>query len=156
MKTCTLSANQETMWSPADRVSCDAQECPIPSISNAHVVSGVSSAHHGDVVEWSCQDDYWVREGVSTFSRRCQAGSWSPALQSCVEKPTCSRPLVPENGSANSTDLIFHVDDVVSHACSSGYELQGTDTIKTCILSDSDGMTTFWSPNGPAFQVVKL
>ena len=151
VKMCTLGVNQETMWSPAGRVYCDAQECPIPSILNAHVVSGVSSAHHGDMVEWSCQDDYWVRQGVSTFSSRCQAGLWSPALQNCVEKPTCSRPIVSENGNANSTDSIFHVDDVISYACNSGYELQGTGTSKTCILSDSDGTTTSWSPNGPTF-----
>lgn len=106
-KTCTLTQNHTAVWLPADEVTCHALECTLPSISNVTILSEVSDPSHGDTVQWECNGGYWISYGREDFNSTCFAGSWSPLLESCTEKPTCPSLTSPQNGSINST--VFYV-----------------------------------------------
>lgn len=136
-----------SFWSPWYQVNCITIECLLPSIAHADKQRGSSNPRHGDIIEWSCQKDYWIRHGVTEFNSTCSAGTWDPPVQICTEKPRCSAPSIPGNGSINSTATEFHVDDTISYSCNSGYSHQGVE-VQNCFY---DGNTTYWSPYGDAY-----
>lgn len=135
-----------TFWFPTDEVICHALECSLPSIQHASILTETSDHSHGDVVEWGCDDDYWVSQGVTVFRSTCSAGLWDPPTQSFIEKSRCLAPSLPLHGSINTSASIFHVNNVISYTCSEGYIFEGAEE-KQCTWNENTG-TTFWSPTG--------
>ncbi len=92
---------------------CSIISCALPHTPHAHIVLGSDSPEHLDTLHWCCENNYWVGEGVIKFNSTCQAGRWSPPVQTCIEKPTCPLITSPTNGGMNST--AHHLYDAVSY-----------------------------------------
>ena len=147
-KRCQMNENNGiTFWFPTTGVTCNAIQCSVPTVSHADIHTGSNNGivSHGDTVEWTCHSDYWFTPGTTDFNSTCTAGSWHPSVQQCTEKPRCPAPVVPQYGSVSPASSVYHLDDVVSYSCNSGYSLV-TDgvTEKTCVQGYS---TLYWSPS---------
>uniref|UniRef100_A0ABD2WSD8 Sushi, von Willebrand factor type A, EGF and pentraxin domain-containing protein 1 n=1 Tax=Trichogramma kaykai TaxID=54128 RepID=A0ABD2WSD8_9HYME len=107
-------------WS-GKRPECRYVDCGSPaqlSHGQARLLNGTTSV--GSVVEYSCDEDYWVDgKPVQECTRE---GKWSHPSPSC-ELITCEEPEVPNGSYVVGYDLYVH--STIEYHCEEGYLLRG-------------------------------
>ena len=113
--------------------TCQHITCPIPVVSNAVIVTRrdahnildcSSTAYYNCIYFWNCKVNYEIdTTGSNSFSSTCGETEWSPPLQVCNIKPSCSGLNAPLNGRISSTSV--YVGEHIYFTCNSGYQLQG-------------------------------
>ena len=138
----SLEGNSNVICNDTTAVSphCSVITCTLPFVSNAEVIIGNDSPRYGDEVVWRCGYGYETPSQNQTFGSTCLQQSWSPAIQSCHEKPKCTALTNPQNGYLSATSA--YVGETVTYYCASGYTLHGP-VHKSC---NRDSDSPFWMP----------
>eukprot|EP00117_Sycon_ciliatum_P036248 scpid11835/ scgid3889/ Sushi, von Willebrand factor type A, EGF and pentraxin domain-containing protein 1 len=134
-------------WNGSDPV-CTLNTCPQPISpeKGSYAVASAGSLDLADayksVVDFKCDDGYWLR---GSPQRTCMAcGSWSGSQPVC-EPVACDSPETPKNGDRASANLTF--ESLVTYSCNSGFSLNGGSS-RVC------GANGKWTTPAPSCEPV--
>ncbi|XP_033484292.2 sushi, von Willebrand factor type A, EGF and pentraxin domain-containing protein 1-like isoform X3 [Epinephelus lanceolatus] len=121
-------------------VTCD----PPPPVQNGTFRPDKEVYQHGEVVEYSCQQDYTL-SGSRTIS--CSAdGGFEPSPPTCI-KVHCEEPVIANAKWIWGFRPPYGHQSTVTYMCKPGYTMIGESTL-TC------GIDSQWSPGLPTCQLV--
>ncbi|XP_049921038.1 regulator of complement activation group 2 gene 1 isoform X8 [Epinephelus moara] len=134
-----LTCGRDGQWSPG-LPTCQPLTCdPPPPVKNSTFRPDKEIYLYGDVVEYSCQQDYTL-SGSRTIS--CSAdGRFEPSPPTCI-KVQCEEPVIANADWIWGSRPPHGYQSTVTYQCRSGYTMIGEPTL-TC------GIDSQWSPGLP-------
>lgn len=131
-------------WSGKPLV-CRFVDCGPPQIIENGLASLVNgSTTHGSIVEYTCEQDYWLQPHTSRRQICTKEAKWSADPPTC-QLITCQEPEVPAGGYVVGYD--FNIHSSIEYHCDPGHKLIGTTTLQC----NNNGE---WSTTPPECQYI--
>ncbi|XP_046996037.1 sushi, von Willebrand factor type A, EGF and pentraxin domain-containing protein 1 [Schistocerca americana] len=137
-----LSCSLGGEWS-GKAPTCKFVDCGAPpNIDNGRYNLVNKTTTHGSIVEYTCDEDYWMD---GTERQTCtREGKWSADAPACV-LITCEEPEVPSGSYVVGYD--FNVHSTIEYHCEVGHILRG-QSIHECTLNGE------WSGEPPTCEYI--
>uniref|UniRef100_A0A8D0H9U9 Sushi domain-containing protein n=1 Tax=Sphenodon punctatus TaxID=8508 RepID=A0A8D0H9U9_SPHPU len=122
-------------WNPPVEACILSQGvCIVPEVSNGTISPWKAQYEHGDVIIWTCDDNYTLPAGMRKMNITCTDARWDPPFKECqmftASPDTFGSVEISKGTIASGKKDIYVVGDTIVIECYTGYTLHGEPVIR--------------------------